>query len=159
MPKEPTIVDQKVVIPQTRELNNYGDLIFTDGEGHQHKIGNKRPQLFENIIEGVAVELYYAVYMDKKYICGAKLVGDSLPEAKKPAPELPQHQEAIRKATEPNISDSELMKLRSMALAYSKDLACAHIAVGSEMKSTDIVNVAVIFASYIANGAMIVKEP
>ncbi len=83
----------------------------------------------------------------------------TLKEAQSDQEMLPEHKEAVRKATEPNISDSELMKLRSMALAYSKDLACAHIAVGSEMKSTDIVNVAVIFASYIANGAMIVKEP
>ncbi len=95
MPKEPTIIDQKVVIPATREENQYGDLIFFDGDGNQHKIGNKRPQLFENIIEGRAVELYYAVYMDKKYICGAKLVEGELKPPQSDQNVLPEHQRVI----------------------------------------------------------------
>jgi len=101
MPRDPVIVDQKVVIPATRELNNYGDLIFTDGDGSQYKIGNKREHLFENIIEGQAVELYYAVYMDKKYICGAKLVDGALPPPKSDKAVLPEHQKEIDRAQEP----------------------------------------------------------
>ena len=100
MPKEPTIIDQKVVIPATREENQYGDLIFTDGDGNQHKIGNKRPHLFENIIEGRAVELYYAQYMERKYICGAKLVEGELKPPQSDQNVLEEHQEVIDKAVE-----------------------------------------------------------
>ncbi len=98
MPKEPTIIDQKVVIPATREENQYGDLIFFDGDGNQHKIGNKRPHLFENIIVGIAVELYYAQYMERKYICGAKLVEGELKPPQSDQKVLPEHQEVIDKA-------------------------------------------------------------
>ena len=105
MPRDPVIVDQKVVIPATRELNNYGDLIFTDGDGHQHKMGNKREHLFDSIIIGKAVELYYAVYMDKKYICGAKLVDGALPPPKSDKKVLPEHQKEIDRAQGARDSD------------------------------------------------------
>jgi hypothetical protein len=104
MPKEPTIVAQKVVIPTSREVNQYGDLIFFDGNGTQHKIGNKRPQVFESIVIGKAVELYYAQYMERQYICGAKLVEGQLPEAQEPQI-LPEHKAEIDRAVEASHSD------------------------------------------------------
>jgi len=69
----PKIERYEVVTAQAPEQNQYGDLIFSDTEGKSHKIGSKRLRLFDQIIDGRAVKLGYAVYMEKEYIASAVL--------------------------------------------------------------------------------------
>ena len=79
--KEPEITRSEVVVVDSKELNDYGDLIFKDKGGNSHKISNKRADALSRfIVEGKAVELNYSEYMNKEYIYTARLVEDALPE-------------------------------------------------------------------------------
>ena len=62
-----------VTVDGVDDINQYGDLTFSDTEGNKHKIGNKRSKLFEAIIPGRAVKLGYAVYMNQEYIASIEL--------------------------------------------------------------------------------------
>ena len=139
--KEPEIVRTEVIVVDVAHTNDYGDLMVTDKGGGAHKIGNKRPHLFDQFIPGRAVELGYATYMNKEYIATAKLVelGDT-PE-KPPEPILAQ--EAVKLGAKA-IGSTDDTKLRSMACAYSKDLACA-----SKIELKDISKYADKFLNYI----------
>ena len=75
-----------VVTVKSSSQNGYGDLLFTDTEGQSHKIGNKRSNLYDQIIEGRAVKLGYAIYMNKEYIATAELFDGNPPAEKQVAP-------------------------------------------------------------------------
>ena len=71
--RAPKIERYEVVTVESQEQNQYGDLIFSDAEGKPYRIGNKRPHLFDQIQEGRAVKLGYAIYKGREYIVSAKL--------------------------------------------------------------------------------------
>ena len=54
----------------------------------------------------------------------------------------------------PKISVSDIERRRSMALSYSKDWCIAKVQAGVEIKTEQILTVAVIFESYIENGVV-----
>lgn len=76
----PDITRKQVIVVDTVESNDYGDMLFTDKEGKNYKIGSKRVEYFLGIItEGVAVELSYSTAYNKEYIYSAVQVKDGLP--------------------------------------------------------------------------------
>ena len=102
MPKEVVITRKQVIVVDTVDSNEYGDMLFTDKEGTNYKVGNKRVQFFEGVIvSGAAVQLNYAEAYNKEYIYNAVQVKGELPEAKDPIkPELQEDEptdEALRK--------------------------------------------------------------
>ena len=76
-----------VTVDGVDDINQYGDLNFSDTEGNKHKIGNKRSKLFEAIIPGRAVKLGYAVYMNKEYIASIELFDGQPAEPTHSAPQ------------------------------------------------------------------------
>lgn len=155
--REPTIVDTKIVVVADREENSYGDLIFHDKNGTEHKIGNKRPHLYEKIVPDHAVELYYAQYMDKKYICGAKLVEEQLPPSAETAEALDKPLvKSPPKQVTPEAKDRDglplSVKIRTFTISYAKDL-CANGIVGQD----EILSYAKAFEGYIW-GYLTVKD-
>ena len=72
MTQEIKITRFGVVTVAKSELDQYGNLFFTDTQGNSHKLGSKRSNLFDLIIDGRAVKLGYAVYKNKKYISTAQ---------------------------------------------------------------------------------------
>lgn len=68
MPNKTEITRTETVTVGSKELNQYGDLIFLDTVGNEHKIGKKREQYFGAIQQGRTVKLSYAEYMNKEYI-------------------------------------------------------------------------------------------
>jgi hypothetical protein len=82
---QPQIVRSEVVVIDTVGENDYGDLLFTDKTGTDHKIGEKRKRYFDVIKPGAAVQLNYATAYGKEYIYNAVPVGDNLPPPVTPA--------------------------------------------------------------------------
>ena len=83
---EPTIIRTQVVVVADRDVSQYGDTIFHDGEGNEFKLGKKRAHLSDQIVEGHAVQIGWANYMNKDYIATVKLVEGKLPPPVKPKP-------------------------------------------------------------------------
>ncbi len=84
------IIRKEVVVVESMDYDKYGNLLFKDKGGNDHKIGVKRIELAKQIVEGRAVELGYSEYMNKEYIAEAKLVEGGLPPPVTPIPRLPQ---------------------------------------------------------------------
>ena len=101
----PPITRSEVVVVKSSYRNTYGDLIFTDTLDKEHKVGNKRSQLFSIIEEGngLAVKLDYSSYMNKEYIAGVSLF-DGLPPVEKRI-------EPITAGVEPSKLAKEAVKL------------------------------------------------
>ncbi len=78
------IIRTEVVVVESMDYDKYGNLLFKDKEGRDHKLGEKRIHLADQIVEGRAVELGYAEYMNKEYIADCKLVETQLPPPEKP---------------------------------------------------------------------------
>ena len=109
--QKPQITRYEVFTVSEATKNNYGDLIVTDTQGNEHKIGNKRSRLFEVFQPGAEVKVGYAVYMQKEYIASAEQTGTHIPEVKRV-------EEAGAKVARVSISD---VKNRAVALSYAKD--------------------------------------
>ena len=107
----PQITRYEVFTVSEATKNNYGDLIVTDTQANEHKIGNKRSHLFEVFQVGAEVKVGYAVYMEKEYIASAQQTGAHIPEVKKV-------EEAGAQVAKVSISD---VKNRAVALSYAKD--------------------------------------
>lgn len=76
----PDITRKQVIVVDTVESNDYGDMLFTDKEGNNYKISSKRVQYFEGVVvEGTGVELSYSTAYNKEYIYSAVQVKDGLP--------------------------------------------------------------------------------
>ncbi len=67
----PKIERRKVITVAHAQLNDYGDLLVTDTENNEHKIGKKRAQLHELFQTDAVIELGYASYMNREYIAVA----------------------------------------------------------------------------------------
>jgi len=102
---KPTIVRTEVVVVDRHELNPYNDMIFWDKADKEYKVSAKRQWLHEKVVDGVAITLGYAVYMDREYIADILDVASQLPppvtpqkpaDAPKPtayAEKVPAHKE------------------------------------------------------------------
>ena len=102
---KPTIVRTEVVVVDRHELNPYNDMIFWDKADKEYKVSAKRQWLHEKVVDGVAITLGYAVYMDREYIADILDVASQLPppvtpqkpaDAPKPtayAEKVPAHRE------------------------------------------------------------------
>uniref|UniRef100_A0A6M3IIK8 Uncharacterized protein n=1 Tax=viral metagenome TaxID=1070528 RepID=A0A6M3IIK8_9ZZZZ len=75
---ETKITRKEVFVTESSELNKYGDLIVTDKAGKTHKIGKKRPNLFDVFQPDRAVEVGYGEYMNREYIAVAHPVAEGL---------------------------------------------------------------------------------
>lgn len=71
MPDPPKIERRKVFTVAHAQLNSYGDLMVTDTENNEYKIGNKRSQLHELFQTDAVVEVGYSSYKDREYIAVA----------------------------------------------------------------------------------------
>ena len=139
---EAVITKSKSIVVDSVGTNDYGDLTFTDKEGTEYRISAKRIQFFtETIVPNMAVQLNYAksnyAGVIKEYVYSAVQVKDKLPPPIKPIEGA-----AKQKPTMPE----DDTKIRSVAMAYSKDLVVAKII---ELK--DIVVYANKFVDYILN--------
>jgi hypothetical protein len=153
---EPIITKEKIVVVASREENQYGAILFTDKEGNNYKISEKRKELGNQIIKDYAVKLKFAAYMGKEYIAGAELVKDNLPPPAKPqamptsvqsnsTPVKPPTPTLTQVAQEMNRQvDSNEIKNRAVALAYAKDLV-----VGGKIVLEDVEVTADKFLKYI----------
>jgi len=79
--KEPEIV----VLSGDNRQDQYGNFLFKDLAGAEHKIGAKRENQKElvdliNFSPGRGVKLTYNEYMNRSFIVGAELVEGALPE-------------------------------------------------------------------------------
>lgn len=113
MPNKPQIIRKQIIMIDSLDEDEYGNVIVTDKEGNEYKIAAKRKALTENMVNGHAYELGWANYMNRDYIAEVNDVGDKLP------PEQPQahvSQVPVKKGDSRN---------RSMAIAYAKDLVVA----------------------------------
>lgn len=148
---------QSIIIVNTVNKNQYGDLEWTDKEGNSYKIPVKRAIHFEKIIvPDMAVQLNYAMSaFGREYIYSAIQVKDNLPPAQpippptarelppKPSQVVPAATEPPRKPLieaakqiggveieKPRINDPTRIKDRAVALSYAKDIAVAEINAG-----------------------------
>jgi len=78
MANKPAIIETKTVVVSFHEVNDYGDMIFSDMDGEEYKIASKRPGLFGLIQDERAVTLGFAEYQGHKYIAEASLPADNL---------------------------------------------------------------------------------
>ena len=88
--QKPQITRYEVFTVSEATKNNYGDLIVTDTQGNEHKIGNKRSHLFELFQPGAEVKVGYAIYMEKEYIASAEQTGKHIPLPEKASEEVTQ---------------------------------------------------------------------
>ncbi len=80
------IIRKQIIVVDAVGNNSYGDLTFTDKEGKEYKVGNKRISYFRDvIISGAAVQLNFSTYKGREYVYSAELVKDGLP-----APTIPE---------------------------------------------------------------------
>ncbi len=156
---EPVKIERTaILVVSSTKQNQYGDLIVTDKEGTEHKVGNKRPHLFDQFQENRAVEVGYSSYMNREYIAAAHLVEGELPDPKESGKMPVEHTE---KAPSTVKTDTESVKIRSMAIApdnknrsfalsYAKDIYCARITAGkTEFKTSQIIIMAHLFNNWL----------
>lgn len=87
MPEKKLDIERYEVIQvKSQQLNQYGDLIFTDTGDKSHKIGNKRDYLYDQIVDGRAVKVGYAIYKNTEYIATAELFDGKPPPEKQVVP-------------------------------------------------------------------------
>lgn len=107
---EAKITRSIVITVNTVDHNSYGALIFTDKEGTEYKVSDKRAKFFDEIIlPDRAVQLNFAVAYEKEYIYNAKPVEGELPPPTKPQV-LEEHAKVIEeavKAVKPEIPGAE----------------------------------------------------
>ncbi len=116
---EPQIIDTTVIQVKSTTKDGYGNLIVTPIEGDDIKVSEKRSHLFDIFQQGATVKLLWAEYMHKKYVARAELGEASQASAEELVAPL-------KKEPRPMLSTDDT-KIRSMAIAYAKDLVVAKI--------------------------------
>ena len=139
------------IVIDTVSKNSYGDLEFTDKEGTEYKVGNKRAHFFTDIIvPNTAVTLNYAEAYNKEYIFNASQIQAQLSPPVKPQVPPTQKVKGAINEIQPSTGHinitPDVTRLRSMALSYSKDLAVAN-----KLALLDIETYANRFLSWILN--------
>lgn len=99
----PEITREDIIVVARVYNNSYGDLLWTDKEGKEYKVSNKRVKYFDKIIlPDTAVKLFFALSTSgTEYVHKAVKVEGELPPPTKPSELLPEHQKEIKKATQP----------------------------------------------------------
>ncbi len=107
-----TVITRFIVVTiANKNLNTYGDLIFTDAAGTEYKLGKKREKYFGAIQPGKTVKLSYAEYMQKEYIAEVALAEPTQPLQKKYNPTTPPVQGAEKGMLIKEIGDNFRAKL------------------------------------------------
>jgi len=88
--QKPQITRYEVFTVARATKNNYGDLIVTDTQGGERKIGNKRSHLFEVFQPGAEAKVGYAVYKEREYIASAEQTGKHIPPAENASEQVTQ---------------------------------------------------------------------
>ena len=148
---ETKIVRTEIITVKSTVTDQYGNLIVTDTQGKEHKIGKKRKNLFAVFQRGAEVKLGYAEYMDKPYIATAEQTGNHAPET----PVVNPTATAVKNTAKPDTRD------RSMALSYSKDVVVATM--NAQSKATadtfgTIIKGAAVFERYLSGDLVISDE-
>ena len=73
MSPEPAIIDSTTIQVKCTTKDNFGNLIVTPTDGDDVKISEKRKQLFDFFQQGNVVKLYWAEYMQKRYVAKAEV--------------------------------------------------------------------------------------
>jgi len=95
----PEITKSTEIIVKSREFNSYNDLLFTDTDGNNYKVSNKRVQYVDNAIqEGRLVKLNWSTAYNRDYIYNAELLGDDI--AHSPPEESPLVKHALKEGAE-----------------------------------------------------------
>ena len=113
--------------------NDYNDLTFKDTTGKDYKISVKRKSHFENlIIVGATIKINWSEAYNKPFIYTVeKLDQQNVPQPtpdalqSKSTPLTSQTSHLVQAAEKLGAVRADNEKVRSMALAYAKDLACA----------------------------------
>jgi len=132
-----------IIVVGHTEVDSYGNLLVSpQGGGKVIKIAKKREHLHPLFEQGKAVMLDWQTYMEKPYVADAKLVEGDLPTTEEVAKVIDK---PLVHPTKPQPqSNSETERLRSMCLAYSKDLCVA-----SKIRTQDITLFAELFYRYV----------
>lgn len=147
---ETKIVRTEVITVQSTTKNQYGDLLVTDTQGKEHKIGVKRSALHDVFQTGAEVKLGIGNYQNHDYIATAEQTGNHSPTAT-PSPTAT----AVKNTAKPESRD------RSMALSYAKDVVVATL--NSQSKVTadifgTIIKGATLFERYLSGDLVISDE-
>ncbi len=143
----PKIERRKVITVAHAQLNSYGDLLVTDTENNEHKIGKKRAQLHELFQTDAVIELGYASYMDREYIAVAHPFEGQIPKEQEPKEPPKEHVAKAAKQADTDWAKKDTERNRSMCISYAKDLAVA-----DKIEVSAIVEFADIYLHYIEKG-------
>ena len=124
---EQKIIRTQVVVVADRDINQYGDTIFHDGEGKEYKLGNKRADMSDQIVEGRAVSLGWANFKDRDYIATAKLVEGELPDEVKPTAHAYKAPESAAPKTQPARYDPSGQERGMWWKQLGDDLRSGHV--------------------------------
>lgn len=151
--KEPEIV---VLSGETR-IDEWGNFHFKDKAGREHKIGErnkKRDELVELIVAspGLGVTVTYDTVRGKEgksydYISGIQPLAEGVK-----VDETKITEQQIKPAPQPAPATKPDSKNRAFALSYAKDIGCAKIQMGGSITPTEILNIAIVFTSYLDVG-------
>lgn len=122
-----------IITVEHTELDGYGNLtVTTKAGGEPIKIGEKRSHLHPLFEPGVAIELDWQTFNNRKYVADARLVEGELPPPVKPSMggsegDPPKQEKVIPddKMTKEDWANRDAKRDRSVTLAYAKDLAAA----------------------------------
>ncbi len=125
--------------------DKYGNTIVKGTNGQSYKISEKRQSLKPIFQPGATVEVGWARYMDRDYIATARFL-----EGEEEMPnvvEATQREEKKAPPGKPLVENGEIVRVRSMSLAYAKDMAVA-----GKVSGLAIFFYASLFEHYILNG-------
>ncbi len=146
---QPEIIRTEQFTVESVTGDKYGNTMVKGTNGKSYKISEKRQQLKPIFQLGATIEVGWATYMDKEYIATAHPI-DETGKAFEIVKKI-QKQETQEKPQpspgKPLVENGELVRVRSMSLAYAKDLAVA-----GKVSGLTIFFYASLFEHYILNG-------
>lgn len=150
---EVEIIRTEVFVVDHSESDEHGNLSVVDKDRVSHKVNKKHESIHSVFTDGMAVEVGYGTFKGFEFIHTARQVKDGIGEIKTASEAL------VKPATAPESKTFKTDgKNRSFALAYAKDWCIAQNVLGKELKVTDVISCAVLFESYLENGATVKKN-
>lgn len=146
---EPVIVRSVDIVVDKVDYNSYGDMVFTDTEGNERKVGAKRLSYFKNeIIPDKAVRLNYIMSsFGKEYIYNA-IPAEQLIKAKEPvvkSTEIPKEGKII-----PNVGKYKADPAKTESIERQTSLKSAvELAVAKIIEVDSILSWATVFDMYL----------
>ena len=117
---EAKITRKTIIVVDTIDTNQYGDLTWTDKEGKEYKVKSTRKQYFEAIQPARAVEISWSSFKGTEYPYSVVAVAEEI--AKQPPKD---HLIKAAVAMGAEVIGTTNIKDRSVAISYAKDLAVA----------------------------------